>query len=91
MAVKSALYLVIRGREVYHDYVKNHLYCMVELFLLIRGKLFDVDDQEIRSLLFNDWNLSAFIEQFIQAIMPLKEFGGYRKDYQKEIQVQCIS
>ena len=87
MAVKSALYLVIKGREVYHD-LKNHLYFMVELFLLLRGKLHTViDDEEIQSLMLKEWELSAFIQELIQALMPLKEFGGYRKNYQKEIEV----
>ena len=88
MAVKSALCLVIKGRGLYHDDLKNHLYCLVELFLLLRGKLHihSIDDEEIQSLMLNEWNLSAFIQELIQALMPSKEFGGYRKHYRQEIE-----
>ena len=86
MAVNSALRLVIKGREMYHNDLKDHFYCMVELFLLLRGKLYAIDDQKIQSLMLNEWDLSAFIQELIQALMPLKEFGGYQRNYQKEIE-----
>ena len=86
MAVKSALRLVVRGREIC-QYQKHHLYCIIELFLLLRGKLFAIDDQEIQSLMLNEWELYSFIQGIIQALMPLKTFGGYQKNYYKEIEV----
>ena len=91
MAVRSALCLVIKGRGVYRENLKNHLYCMVKLFLLLRGKLHSIDDEEIQSLMLKEWDLIAFIEEFIQTLMPVKEFGGYRKNYQKEIEASIAT
>lgn len=85
-AVKGALCLVIKVRGMYRENLKNHLFCMVELFLLLRGKLYTVDDQEIQSSMHKEWDLNEFIQELIQALMPSKEFGGYRKNYQKEIE-----
>ena len=88
MAIKSAKKLVVKGRGTYgYDNLKNHLCCMIELFLLLRGKLYIVNDEEIESLMLNDWNLYTFIQEFIQALMPSKAFGGYQKQYHKEIKV----
>jgi len=88
MAVRNALKLVVRGREVYHhDILKNHLCCMIELFLLLRGKLFYIDDQEIQSFIINEWDLCVFIQELILSLMPLKTFGGVENNYHKEVEV----
>ena len=60
---------------------------MIELFLLLRGKLFITDDEEIESLMQDDWDLFTFIRELIQALMSSKAFGGYYKNYHKEIEV----
>jgi len=88
MAVRSALKLVVKGRDVYnHDNLKNHLCCMIELFLLLLGKLFAIDDQEIQSFIFNEWNLYTFIRELIQSLMSSTTFGGFGNNYHKEIEV----
>lgn len=91
MAVKSALKLVIKGRGIHPNYnLKKHIYSMIELFLLLRGKLFGVDDKEIRSLMINEWDLHVFIQELIQALMPTTTFGGYQKSYHEEIEVVSL-
>lgn len=87
MAVKSAFKLVIEGRGSYCNDNLKHLYYMIELFLLLRGKLFGIDDSEIQTLMLNDWHLHPFIKGFIQALMSSKKFGGFSENYHKEIEV----
>lgn len=85
IAVKSALQLVIRGREKYSD-LSDHLCSMIELFLILREKCFVADDDhEITSLMHKEWHLYAFIQELIQALLPKKTFGGYKKQFSKEI------
>ena len=89
MAVESALKLVVKGREVYYYYLNDCLCRMVELFLLLRGKLVAVDDKEIQSSMLYDWDLSMFVKKLIQALISSKKFGAYDK-YNEEIKVLCV-
>ena len=52
---------------------------MVELFLLLHGKLVNIDDHEIQNLIHDDWNLQVFVKELIQAIISSKKFGAYGK------------
>ena len=49
---------------------------MVELFLLLHGKLVNIDDHEIQNLIHDDWNLQVFVKELIQAIISSKKFGA---------------
>ena len=87
IAVKSALQLVKRGREKYSD-LNDHLFSMIELFLILREKCFVAnDDREITSLIHKEWHLHVFIQELIQALLPPKTFGGYKKQFSKETTV----
>jgi len=88
IAVKSALQLVVKGRGKYSD-LNNHLSSMIELFLILREKFFIApnDDDEIASLMCKEWNLYSFLESLIQALLPIKSFGGNNKQFSKEIAV----
>ena len=86
ITVKSALQLVVKGREKYSD-LNNHLCSMIELFLILREKFFVVHDDEATSLIHKEWNLYSFIQELIQALLPEKSFGGSRKQFSKEIMV----
>ena len=77
MAVKGALKLVIKGRGLCYYYLNVRLCRMVELFLMLRGKLSAIDDQEIQSLMLNDWDLYTFVKELIQAIISSIKFGAY--------------
>ena len=77
MAVKNALRLVVKGRGA--CFLNDNLCFMVELFLLLREKLSTVDDQEVESLMFNDWSLLTFVRELIQALISSKKFGDYGK------------
>ena len=79
MAVKSALKLVKKGRQHCFGYLNVRLCHMVELFLLLRGKLSAIDDQEIKLLMDNDWELYMFVKELIQAIISSKKFGACGK------------
>ena len=79
MAVKSALKLVKKGRQHCYGFLNVRLNRMVELFLLLRGKLPATDDQEIKLLMDNDWELYMFVKELIQAIIPSIKFGAYGK------------
>lgn len=76
MAVKSVLYFIIKRRGFGSYYLNDRLCCTVELFLLLRGKLFAVDDEEIQHLMLNDWNLLLFVKELIWALISSKKFGG---------------
>ena len=86
IAVKSALQLVVKGREKYSE-LNDHLYSMVELFLILREKCFVADDEKITALMHKEWHLYAFIQELIQALLPQKSFGGSGKQFTKEIMV----
>ena len=77
MAVKSALKLVVRGRGLGYYHLNIRLSRMVELFLLLRGKLSATDDHEIEILMLTDWDLCTFVKELIQAIISSKRFGAY--------------
>ena len=80
MAVKNAYKLVVKGREAcFYYYLNDNLCCMIELFLLLREKLSAVDDQEIKSLMSDDWSLLKFVRELIQALISSKKFGDYGK------------
>ena len=80
MAVKNALRLVVKGRGAcFYYHLNDNLCSMVELFLLLREKLSTVDDQEVESLMFNDWSLLTFVRELIQALISSKKFGDYGK------------
>lgn len=79
MVVKNALKLVIKGREMCNYELNDRVCCMVELFLLLRGKLATIEDHEIQNLVHNDWNLLVFVKELIQAIIPSKKFGASGK------------
>ena len=102
IAVKSALQLVVKGREKYSN-LNDHLCSMIELFLTLREKCFiavaaaaaaadddNDDDDEITSLLHKEWHLNPFIQELIQALLPRKSFGGFKKQFSKEIKVSYI-
>ena len=84
ITVKSALQLVVKGREKYSD-LNAHLYSMIELFLILREKCFVDHDEKMTSLMNKEWHLYAFIQELIQALLPRKSFGGFRKQFSKEI------
>ena len=86
MAVKNALKLVVAERQTCYYHLNDHLCHMVQLFLLLREKLFTVNDQEILLLMHNDWNLMVFVKELIQAMIPSKSFGANGK-YNEEIKV----
>lgn len=95
IAVKSALQLVVKGREKYSN-LNDHLCSMIELFLILREKCFvaaagDDANDEITSLIHKEWHLNPFIEELIQALLPKKSFGGSRKQFSKEIMVRSNS
>ena len=79
MTVNNALKLVVAERQACYYQLNDRLCHMIKLFLLLREKLVAVDDQEILSLMRNDWDLMAFIKGLIQAIISSKNFGGYGK------------
>ena len=80
MAVKNALKLVVKGRGAcFYHYLNDSLCCMIELFLLLREKFSAVDDQEIESLMLDDWSLLTFVRELIQALISSKKFGDYGK------------
>ena len=76
MAVKNALKLVVAERQACNYNLNDRLCHMVQLFLLLREKLFAVNDQEILLLLLNDWDLVVFVRELIQAIISSKTFGA---------------
>ena len=84
IATKSALQLVITGRVKYLD-LSDHLCNMIELFLILREKCFIPDDDEFTALIQEKWCLYPFIQELIQALLPRKTFGGFRKEFYKEI------
>ena len=87
ITVKSALQLVVKGREKYSN-LNDHLCSMIELFLILREKCFIADDdEEITSLMHKEWHLNPFIQELIQALLPRKSFGGFKKQFSKEIMV----
>ena len=87
MAAKSALKLVIKGRGFCHYHLNDRLCYMVELFLVLCGKLTAIDDEEIKILMSKDCNLLVFVREFIQAIIPSKDkFWAYGKN-NEEIKV----
>ena len=61
---------------------------MVELVLLLIGKLFTVDDEDITSLMGTKWNLNKFVREIINAFTNGIKFGGFQNDHKKEIQVR---
>ena len=76
MAVKNTLKLVVAERQACYYNLNDRLCHMVQLFLLLREKLFAGDDQEILLLLLNDWDLVVFVRELIQAIISSKIFGA---------------
>ena len=64
---------------------------MIELFLILREKCFVINDENIASLLHTEWDLYAFLQQLIQALLPRKSFGGYNNNFSKEIMVSVIT
>ena len=88
IAVKSALQLVVKGREKYFD-LNIHFCSMIELFLTLHEKCFVsyASDDEVTSLIHKEWHLHVFIQELIQALLPKKTFGGYRNQFLKEIKV----
>ena len=90
IAVKSALMLVVRGRQTYSG-LNDHLCSMIELFLILREKCFVITDEKIASLLHTEWDLYVFLQELIQALLPQKSFGGYNNDFSKEIMVSVIT
>ena len=84
IATKSALQLVIKGREKFSD-LSDHLCNMIKLFLILREKCFILDDDEFNALIHKQWQLYPFIQELIQALLPKKTFGGFKKDFSKEI------
>ena len=78
--------LVIKGREKFSD-LNDHLYSMIELFLILREKCFADRDEEMTSLMHKEWYLYAFIQELIQALLPEKSFGGDKQQFPKEIMV----
>ena len=89
IAVKSALQLVVKGREKYSD-LNDHLRSIIELFLILREKCFVAYDDKATSLIHKEWHLNPFIQELIQALLPKKSFGGFRKQFFKEIMVRWI-
>ena len=87
IAVKSTLQLVVKGREKYSD-LNAHLCSMTELYLILRDKCYFVNDTEMSSLMCKEWNLLAFIQELIQALLPKKSFGGSKQQFTKEIMVK---
>ena len=85
IAVKSALQLVVKGREKYSD-LNDRLCSMIELFLILREKC--AHDDKATSLIHKEWHLNPFIQELIQALLPKKSFGGFRKQFSKEIMVR---
>ena len=89
-AVESAMLLVVKGRQK-HGSLNDQLCVMIELFLLLRGKCDDTtEDKEISSLMHSEWNLQRFIQELIQAFLPMKEFGGHKQKHSEEIAVSVI-
>ena len=89
-AVESALLLVVKGRQK-HGSLNDQLCVMIELFLLLRGKCDTAtEDKEILTMMRNKWNLQKFIQELIQALLPQKEFGGYKQKHSEEILVRII-
>ena len=86
-AASCAIALVKEGRQRY-TYLNRNVWIIVELALLLIGKLFTVDDKEIISLMETEWNLSTFVREIIIAFTHGLKFGGYLSDYKREIQVR---
>ena len=79
MATKSTKILSIKGREFCHYQMNDRLYHIVELFLLLCGKLIVNDDQEVKLLMSKECNLLVYVKEIIQAIIPSKKFGAFEK------------
>jgi len=68
---------------------------MIELVLMMLGKMSSLSDGEIVYLRKTDWNLFEFVTGLIQALSLDVKFGGYsgygygayKDDYRKEIKV----
>jgi len=69
---------------------------MIELVLMMLGKMSSFSDGEIVCLMKTDWNLFEFVSGLIQALSLDVKFGGYsgyggfgpyKDDYRKEIKV----
>ena len=86
-ATSSAIALVKEGRQRY-TYLNRNIWIMVELALLLIGKVFTVDDKEVTLLTETDWNLNKFAREIIIAFTHGIKFGGYLNDHKKEIQVR---
>ena len=86
IAAKSALQLVIKGREKFFD-LSDHLFNMIELFLILREKCYISDDDKFIALINEQWHLYRFVQELIQALLPQKTFGGSTKLFSKEITV----
>ena len=91
MAVKNALKLVVAERQACFCQLNDHLCHMVQLFLLLREKLFAIDDHEIQLLMLNDWDLMVFVRELIQAIISSKNFGAFGTRCNEEIKVASYS
>ena len=79
MATKCALKLSIKGRGFCHYQINDRLYHIVELFLLLCGKIIANDDQEIELLMSKECNILVYVRELIQAIISSKKFGAYGK------------
>ena len=86
IAAKGALQLVKKGREKFSD-LNDHLFNMIELFLILREKCFISDDDKFTALIHEQWHLYRFVQELIQALLPQKTFGGSTKQFSKEITV----
>ena len=87
MAAKAALKLVVKGRGLCHYHLNNRLCYIIELFLLLCGKLIVIDDQEIKDLMSKENNLLVFVRELIQAIIPSPNKFWVHGKSDEEIQV----
>lgn len=87
-AVTCAIALVKEGRQQRYSYLKENIYIMVELVLLLIDKVFTVDDKEVTSLMETEWSLNTFVRELIIAFTHGTKFGSYQSEHKKEIQVR---
>ena len=91
MAAKGTLKLVIKGRGLCHYHLNNRLCILIELFLLLCGKLFMIDDQEIKRVMSEECNLLVFVRELIQAIIPSRNKFWLHGKNNEEIKVAILA
>jgi len=85
-ATTCAIALVKESRQKYAQ-LNGNICSMIELVLMLIGKVFAMNDEEILSLMNTEWKLNDFVHELIIALTNGVAFGGSGNDHAKEIKV----